>query len=122
MKVTVENRGNVPALLNFKWLLPGERRMMARGVAMAGQALYPALHILGEDSDPPTPQPAPADDLTQLRGIGQRTADDLASLGIATFAALVEADTVYVAERLNGSSERQVAGWQRQARERLGWQ
>jgi predicted flap endonuclease-1-like 5' DNA nuclease len=58
-----------------------------------------------------------SDDLTVIRGIGANTAADLASFGILTFADLAEADTDAVAAQLNGSSVRQVAGWQKQAQE-----
>lgn len=124
MKVTVENRGDNPVLLNFKRLLPGERRIVARGVAEAAKASYPALRIVGDEpaqpiAAEPATDPAPADNLKVIRGIGDSIAEELAALGIVTFRALADADTATLAEQVNGS-ERQVAGWQRQAREKLG--
>lgn len=126
MYVTVENCGDTAVFLNFKRLLPGERRRVAQGVAEAVKAQYPALHIIDDEPEQsPTTESAidttPTDNLKAIRGIGDSTAEELATLGILTFRALADADTATLAEQVNGS-ERQVAGWQRQAREKATWQ
>jgi predicted flap endonuclease-1-like 5' DNA nuclease len=71
-----------------------------------------------QDLDPDSIlRPGHTDNLTVIRGIGPRTAEDLASMGISTFAALAGADAAVLAARLNGSSVAQVEGWIVQAQD-----
>jgi predicted flap endonuclease-1-like 5' DNA nuclease len=98
-----------------KATMPHGERLVALGVAFAGWGSAPT-----PQADPETVAPVrKSDDLTVIRGIGANTAADLASFGILTFADLAEADTDAVAAQLNGSSVRQVSGWQKQAQELL---
>jgi len=62
-------------------------------------------------------RPGHVDDLTVIRGIGPRTADDLASVGVTRFADLAAADAGDLARRLNGSSVAQVKKWIVQAQD-----
>jgi predicted flap endonuclease-1-like 5' DNA nuclease len=55
------------------------------------------------------------DDLTRIKGIGERTEEALNAFGILTFAALEAADPVEVAKAMDGSSMTQVRKWQAHA-------
>src|SRR3990167_10097902 len=58
--------------------------------------------------------------LTTIRGVGMQIQADLHSLGITTLSALVKADADWIAERLSGSTARQVLKWQEHARHLAG--
>lgn len=62
-------------------------------------------------------RPGHTDDLTVIRGIGPRTAEDLASVGVTRLADLAAADATDLARRLNGSSVAQVERWIVQAQD-----
>lgn len=74
-----------------------------------------------EGGDPESPVDAghASDDLTVIKGIGPRTAEDLMSVGVFTFADLAVANAHDLARRLNGSSPRQVQAWIDEARQWL---
>ena len=75
---------------------------------------------------PPVPEPAgapapdePADELTDIRGIGPVYAARLAEIGITSFAGLAAAAAEDVAERIDAAPS-QVEDWIGQARDRSG--
>lgn len=55
--------------------------------------------------------------LTDIRGIGDRTAEALNAEGIRTLKQLITADPVTLDLALDGSNERQIRDWQAQARQ-----
>ncbi len=67
---------------------------------------------------PPPPPAAPADDLTEITGIGPTLAGRLHALGIDSFSTLAEADAAALAAELAGAGQSQVERWIAQARER----
>ncbi len=79
---------------------------------------------------PPPPAPAPpapgsaaatppADDLTEISGIGPTLAERLAALGVTTFASLAAADAAALAADLAGAGESQIENWISQAKDRV---
>lgn len=68
----------------------------------------------------PDPQPeaddVPPDDLTQIKGIGPVYAQQLATLGISTFAQLAASDPEELAREFEARAD--VAGWVAQAQSR----
>ena len=81
---------------------------MCEEAATSGAWCAPAL---GESMIDDVLRPGHVDDLTVIRGIGPRTAEDLASVGVTRFEDLAAADAEELARRLNGSSAAQVARW-----------
>lgn len=67
----------------------------------------------------PAPQPSPGDtdDLTEIKGIGPKFAEQLLRLGIDSFEALAAADPDALAEQLDGPAA--VESWIGEARARL---
>lgn len=62
---------------------------------------------------------APADDLSEIRGITKDTAGLLALIGIRTFENLANLANIKGAAQITGKSEKTVSGWVAQARERV---
>lgn len=70
------------------------------------------------DAPTETPADAPsADDLTEIKGIGPKFAEQLSALGIDSFAALAAADPGTLSEQLDGPAA--VEAWIDEARQRL---
>ena len=67
------------------------------------------------ETDPPPPPPDP--ELTDIDGIGAKTAAKLADLGIDSLRGLVRANTQEVADALEGVSTETVSKWQAAAEE-----
>jgi predicted flap endonuclease-1-like 5' DNA nuclease len=88
--------------------------LVAQGVAREGWGPVPIPPTAPEPVTPVTVEDVP-DDLTRIKGIGARTAADLASFGVTTFAKLADGDAFVISDKLNGSSVSQVKGWQKQA-------
>lgn len=59
------------------------------------------------------------DDLTQIKGIGAKTAEALHDLGITTFAALAEADPNQIKAHVSRASLQTVEGWIKTARKHI---
>lgn len=62
---------------------------------------------------------AAKDNLRAIRGIGPRTAEALASLGVDSYVSLLGWDAAVLARALDGSSRAQVERWQAEARSLL---
>ncbi len=69
------------------------------------------------DEEAPSEIESEADDLTDLRGIGEAYAEDLAGAGIETFEGLADADAAELAAE-TGISPNRIEDWIEQARER----
>jgi predicted flap endonuclease-1-like 5' DNA nuclease len=63
----------------------------------------------------PTSDPAPVDDLTDIKGIGPKYSQQLHELGITSFADLAGADTAVLSESFDARAD--VDGWIAQARD-----
>lgn len=114
--IRVRNVSRGPVPLAGEMLPPGEERTVSRPDAIITMRDYPhRLHVV---PIAPPAEPEVRDDLTEIKGIGPRSNEDLQTIGITTFAQLALADAEDLAARLNGSSPRQVAGWIQQAKER----
>ncbi|MGC9397787.1 MAG: SH3 domain-containing protein [Anaerolineae bacterium] len=100
-------------LADFKQALSNDYRWRAL-VAPQAEAVSFEVAVA-----PPTSVP-PADDLTQLRGVGPKAAEILTSAGITTFAALAQHDSDWLLEMLREAGypavARLVATWPTQAR------
>lgn len=136
--VRIRNVGNGPVVVGEKYLYPGESRLVNSDQAAASLAQHPdrlaaqstkeQAFAEGEDPRPhadgvtveggheATPR---QDNLRAIRGIGARTAEALAFLGVETFQALVNADADELDLALDGSSVAQVERWQEQAQQLL---
>jgi DNA topoisomerase-1 len=92
----------------------------------------PELHVVQDDEDDPWELGCPIcnfeayqarqrkTDVEDLDGIGKKTAEKLADVGIDSLVALVEADPEAVADEVQGVSADRVRDWQAQAREAIG--
>ena len=78
----------------------------------------PNLQAVPDRAPAPPPPSTDADDLTEIKGIGPKYAEQLSALGITSFTALAAADPVELAEHFEPRAG--VEDWIEQAGERTG--
>ncbi len=89
----------------------GERR---GAVAEGEWSARPALKAVPDPAKNKPPAAVP-DDLTDIKGIGPKYSQQLADMGITTFAALAEADAATVSAEFGGRAS--IEDWIAQAKE-----
>ena len=127
MKVTVKNVSNGPVLVGDTYLMPGETREEHAHVVKAATMRHPhRLAVVGGESSDDNNQLSPdgdilnpaGDDLTKIKGVGERTAELLREAGYTTIQAVAEADVEDLAA-INGGHEHKASKWIAAAQELL---